>query len=185
MWQDYYARHRDGRVDVLSVAVDVQGAEKARPYVERASATFTTVVDEENLLSRLFGFKAIPNGLLVDEEGILRYKKFGGFDIRKAWTAELLERWALGTSWEDPTGIVEGVAVGTDHSRAMGHFREGLDLYRAGRVQEALALWRESVRVDPDNYVIRKQIWAVEHPERFYAGSVDFDWQREQLQQGL
>ena len=28
--------------------------------------------------------------------------------------------------------------------------------------------------------MIRKQIWAVEHPERFYP-AIDWDWQKEQL----
>ncbi len=41
--------------------------------MERANPSFTTVVDEENLLSQLYGFKAIPNGLLIDEGGVLRY----------------------------------------------------------------------------------------------------------------
>jgi hypothetical protein len=43
-----------------------------------------------------------------------------------------------------------------------------------------VAAWREALRADPDNFVIRKQIWAVEHPERFYP-SIDWAWQRDQL----
>jgi hypothetical protein len=40
--------------------------------------------------------------------------------------------------------------------------------------------------LDPDNLVILKQIWAVEHPERFYASDkVDYAWQREQLEKGI
>ena len=34
--------------------------------------------------------------------------------------------------------------------------------------------------LEPDNFVIRKQIWAVENSERFYQGPIDTDWQREQ-----
>jgi len=30
------------------------------------------------------------------------------------------------------------------------------------------------------NWLVRKQIWAVEHPERFYEGNVDYAWQKEQ-----
>ena len=37
----------------------------------------------------------------------------------------------------------------------------------------------------PDNFIIRKQIWAVEHPEKFYQGEIDYDWQQEQLERGL
>ena len=49
------------------MAMDAQGAERARPYVEKAGATFETVVDEENTLGQLYGFRAIPNGFLIDE----------------------------------------------------------------------------------------------------------------------
>ncbi len=37
---------------------------------------------------------------------------------------------------------------------------------------------------DPENFVIRKRLWAVEHPERFYEGAVDFAWPRAQLASG-
>ena len=184
MWQEYYQRYGDDGVEVLSVAIDAQGGEKARPYVWRASTSFTTVVDEENLLGQIYGFKAIPNGLLVDEEGVLRHKAFGGFDIRKPETADLLERWARRQPLQDAAENVDEEPIGSEHTRAIAHFREGLELYRGGRVQEAMARWREGVRIAPDNYVIRKQIWAVEHPDKFYAGGVDYDWQREQLDKG-
>ena len=46
--------------------MDAQGPEKARPYVQRANPTYTNAVDEENLLGQLYGFKAIPNGFLID-----------------------------------------------------------------------------------------------------------------------
>ena len=51
-------------------------------------------------------------------------------------------------------------------------------------MDEAVAAWRRGVAVQPDNYVIRKQIWAVENPDRFYQGSVDYAWQKEQLDAG-
>ena len=40
---------------------------------------------------------------------------------------------------------------------------------------------REALEADPKNWIIHKQIWAIQHPERFYEGPVDFAWQREQL----
>jgi hypothetical protein len=61
--------------------MDAQGPEKAGPYVQRANLAYANVVDEQNLLGQLYGF-------LVDEEGVLNYMKFGGFDIRKSETAK-------------------------------------------------------------------------------------------------
>ena len=47
-----------------------------------------------------------------------------------------------------------------------------------------MAAWRRGVALQPDNYIIRKQIWAVENPDRFYQGQVDYAWQKEQLDAG-
>ena len=71
------------------------------------------------------------------------------------------------------------------HSRAIDLFRDGLKLYRQGDLDAAVVEWRRGVELEPDNWVIRKQIWAVQHPDRFYAADVDFDWQKEQIAQGL
>jgi len=171
-------------VEVLSVALDVQGAEKARPFVEKAGARFTTVVDEENLLGQLYGFKALPNGYLIDQQGIVRYRKLGGFDIRLADIAGIVERWATGPSLDESLNEAD-VALGAEHSQAIAHFRDGLAHYRDGNVSDAVVEWRKGVGLEPDNYIIRKQIWAVQNPDKFYSGSVDYDWQKEQMDKGL
>jgi hypothetical protein len=160
--------------------MDVQGADRARPYVEAAGATFPTVVDAGNMLGQLYGFKAIPNGFLIDELRILRYKKLGGFDIRRAETADILDRWTGGSDLSEmpeQTDTPEGPA----HSQAHALFQRGLDLYRKGSVDAGVALWRQGLDLDPGNYIIRKQIWAVQNPERFYDGDVDYSWQGEQM----
>ncbi len=166
------------------MAVDAQGGEKARPYVEGAGASFTTIVDEENLLGQLYSFRAIPNGLLVDEEGVLRYAKFGGFDIRKPDVAEIVESWAVAPSLEELASKVELSSVSPQHQESLACFRQGMKEYRKGNLKEAVALWRRGTELEPDNFIVRKQMWAVEHPEKFYAGKVDFAWQREQMEKG-
>ena len=71
--------------------MDAQGAQNVRPYVERANVTYTTLVDRADLLNRLFSFNAVPNGFLIDERGVLRYRKLGDFYIRKEEFASLVE----------------------------------------------------------------------------------------------
>ena len=133
MWQEFYARHKDRGIEVVTVAMDAQGAEKARPYVEEAGAAYTTLVDEDNLLSRLLSFKAVPNALLIDEAGLLNYQKYGGFDIRKQEYAEIAEGWAQGAS---PQWLAERMQEdargGPDHEKATEHFQRGADLYKEG-----------------------------------------------------
>ena len=171
-------------MEVLSVAMDAQGAEKARPYVDKAGATFKTVVDEENLLGQLYGFKAIPNGFLIDEQGVVRYKKLGGFDIRKAETSAVVKRWAAGLDFSGSVGDPD-TEPGSELSESNALLRQGLELYRRGEVAEAIAVWRKGISLDPANYILRKQVWAVENPDKFYEGDIDYGWQKEQTAKGL
>jgi tetratricopeptide (TPR) repeat protein len=184
VWQQLYKdlNLADSGVEILSVAMDAQGAEVARPFVEKAHTEFPTIVDRENLLGQLYRFKAIPNGYLINEEGVVEYRRLGGFDIRRSETREIVEEWIskAKSSVESPAED----ELGSDHDEANSLFRQGLELYENGNVDEAMILWRKGVGLEPDNYIIRKQIWAVENPDRFYQDKVDFDWQREQMEIG-
>ena len=35
---------------------------------------------------------------------------------------------------------------------------------------------------DPENFIFRKQYWAINNPEKFYSGKIDTDWQRKKLE---
>lgn len=72
------------------------------------------------------------------------------------------------------------ISPNTGESQSHEFFKKGIGLYRKGRIDEAMAFWRRGLALDPDNYIIRKQIWAVENPKRFYSGQVDYDWQENQ-----
>ena len=58
----------------------------------------------------------------------------------------------------------------------------GLVLLRLNQKEAALEKLKQARDLDPENWRIRKQIWAIEHPEKFYTGdSPDFGWQKEEL----
>ena len=162
----------------------MQGAGRVRPYVDRAQATFTTLVDESNALGALYSFRAVPNLFLIGPDGTIAFRELGTFNVREPAKRALVERWAC-------TGEVvvseQGGAGDLDVGRAEANslFAKGRRLYDRGLIDDALAEWRRAVAIDPDNYNIRKQIWAIENPERFYADRVDYDWQQEQLDKGL
>jgi tetratricopeptide (TPR) repeat protein len=71
-------------------------------------------------------------------------------------------------------------AIQLDPDDWSGHFALGSALYQLGHTAEALAAWRAALQRDPANFTVRKQIWRVEHPEKFYP-TIDTAWQREQL----
>lgn len=74
----------------------------------------------------------------------------------------------------EASGRLDGV------SAAVESFAGGVGAYADGDKQTAIRQWREALAKDPDNYVIRKQIWAVQNPDRFYP-EINWDWQMEVL----
>jgi tetratricopeptide (TPR) repeat protein len=224
VWQQFLAENPERRkLGFLSVAVDVD-PDRPRPYA--ADKPFPTVVDSAGQLGRLFDFDVVPNGLFIDEQGILRFIHIGGFDIRRpevgpqidallesdflsgarppvSLTQEALEvevlrvelvtdplnaglHFALGDALlrEGRLGEAETAlrrAAELDPSDWSARFGLGTTLYQQGHTAEALASWRVALALDPPNFTVRKQIWMVEHPEKFYP-TIDFDWQKEQLE---
>ena len=203
------------------MAVDAD-PERPRPFAE--GCPFPTVVDSAGVFGRVFDFDVVPNGLFLDEQGVIRYLHVGGFDIRRpeiarqvdaliradfaggerpAYAAqesaelevlrtELVERpveaslhFALGEALlrEGRPSEAESAfrrAAELDSGDWSAAFGLGTVLYQQDKVQEALAWWRSALARDPRNFTVRKQIWMVEHPERFYP-EIDFAWQQEQL----
>lgn len=60
------------------------------------------------------------------------------------------------------------------------HFGHGSALARLGHAAEAVAAWMRALALDPANFVVRKQIWAHRHPEKFWP-DIDLVWQREEM----
>ena len=139
------------------------------------------MIDDQGALSHHLGLKVVPNGLLVDEAGIIRWAKFGGFSIDDPEDVATVERFLAG---EDPGASPEATApyaLGPlEQELVTTKVRLGRLLDEAGRRDEAVVAWREALGLDPENFTIRKQIWAAEHPEKFFP-TIDFAWQGEQL----
>ena len=51
-----------------------------------------------------------------------------------------------------------------------------------GQKEKALSALQQASALDPGNWIIHKQIWAIEHPEQFYP-AINTQWQRQQLQE--
>ncbi len=132
-------------------------------------------------MGRHFGFKVVPNGLLVDEAGVVRWAKFGGFSIDDPDDLAAAERFlAGGDPGPSPAADAPYVLGSLARELVATKVRLGRLLDEAGRRDEAVAVWREALRLEPANFTIRKQIWAAEHPEKFFP-TIDFAWQQERL----
>ncbi|MEW6303447.1 MAG: hypothetical protein AB1705_08260 [Verrucomicrobiota bacterium] len=70
--------------------------------------------------------------------------------------------------------------IAPDNSEIL--FTWGMVLLHQKRTGPALAKLKQSRDRDPENWRIRKQIWAIEHPDKFYTTpSPDYAWQKEEL----
>lgn len=171
---------------MISVALDAQGPEVVRPWHEAAKATFPTLVDRENLLGQLYGLKAIPYVLLVNERGELVQGPVSA-NIEDETFRQKLIRWVSDPSYEaelrqSSRRSQARNAFSPEEREAQLRFQLGQTLLERGKKEEALSEWRKALSLDPGNWIIHKQIWAVEHPERFYQGPVDYQWQKQQLE---
>ena len=59
--------------------------------------------------------------------------------------------------------------------------REGNKILETGQ-GDVKQLLKNMVSDDPENFIFRKQYWAINNPEKFYSGKIDTDWQRKKLE---
>jgi tetratricopeptide (TPR) repeat protein len=67
-----------------------------------------------------------------------------------------------------------------DPENSTAHYARGSLLLALERKDDAVAAWRAGLEVDPMNFTLRKQIWMVQYPERFYP-QIDMAFQVEQI----
>lgn len=118
---------------------------------------------------------------MIAGDGRLDAKVGGRFDIRRDETRALVERWLAAEDVALPAAEEHREEWSPE---ALRLFRDAVAAVRLGERERAVGLLKQAYPLEPDNMIIRKQLWAIEHPERFYAGDVDYPWQREQLEAG-
>ncbi len=230
VWQQFYEAHQNQNFEILAIAMDAQGAEVARRFTEAAGVRFPAAVDRAQGLWDLYGFNVVPNGFFVDENGILRYAKVGGFEVRNPDDAQAIEdllaapagasppasgsppsfgdpqqalREAEQAVARDPANIQLRLTL-AERRAELGLLEQARHDFQAllagnprsaralvglatvyldeGDRDKALAALKQAWAIQPDNWIIRKQIWAIEHPEEFYP-AINPQWQRERIKQ--
>ncbi|NEY70731.1 redoxin domain-containing protein [Bacillus mesophilus] len=180
-WQHFYDTFKEQDFEILSVSVDIQGAEVAKPYAE--NHTFTTVVDSENILANLFGFKIVPNGIFIDKQGTIRLIK-QGFSVTNPEHVHAVEKLLSGEvdqvvlddEYYNPANNVTDLEKQLSQTK----FKLGMEYSKTGKKEEALKELDEALLLDTDNFLIRKQRWYIRHPEKF-SPTIDVEWQQKQL----
>jgi peroxiredoxin len=199
-WQAFHDKHKDRNFTLLGVAMEVQGAAAASPYVRRAGVTFPMLVDPENRLGEAYGMTTIPTTFLVDELGLVRAVGRGpdrafldGVEAILAEpsgpTAAVLAAGSVpgpasaAALTSAPPALTDPAATGAAGSREPEPQRTAADpvaeahrLLAAGDRSGAAAYLRRALEGEPRNRILRQQILAIEHPDRFYPGPIDTAW---------
>jgi len=183
-WQAFAAKHAERPLAVVAVAVDVQGARAAKPYVDAAKATYPVLVDAGGALGERFRASYVPFTVLLDEDGrVVRGPRF--FETRSEEAFDEMTRFAVQgeKALDTKPAKLPFDATGFESPEASLRLEFAARLLEEGDRDGALRNLRAASRAEPTNLVVLKQIWAIESPERFYSGAVDFAWQEERLKE--
>ncbi len=87
---------------------------------------------------------------------------------------------AIPEVWSQDAEPIASRNLTQDEAEADARFQLAIVLLARGKRAEGIAELKQASRLDQHNWIIRKQLWAIEHPEAFYEGDVDYGWQKEQ-----
>ncbi|MGP4079511.1 tetratricopeptide repeat protein [Pseudalkalibacillus sp. R45] len=127
----------------------------------------------------------MPNGIFVDEEGTIRLIK-QGFKVGEQEHVQAIEKLInkevetveLEDIYYEPKSAQQHLQL----ELAKTKFKLGMEYLSQQKKEEALRELDEAIRLDPDNFLIRKQRWYIRYPEKF-KDPIDVEWQQAQLKQ--
>ena len=71
MWQELRNELYPQGLEVVTVALDVGGAETAGPFIDYAQSQHPSLIDAAHLMDELLGVVNVPSGIWVDEQGTI------------------------------------------------------------------------------------------------------------------
>ena len=71
MWQALREELHPKGIEFVTVGMDAAGPEPCRQYIENANPTHPSLVDDSHQMAEKFGVINIPNGIWIDENGVI------------------------------------------------------------------------------------------------------------------
>jgi tetratricopeptide (TPR) repeat protein len=174
-WQAIYEKLKDKSFEIVSVAQDTNGVKDAGPWITAATPSYTALIDERHEVSKLYNMVNVPTGVWIDERGKIvrpnevafvddRFKRFSGLDSEPYLTA--LQDWVAKGSQSvyamSEEKLREKLNGGNaDFAMATAEFGLGEYLYKAGRLPEAIAHFKEAQRLNPKDWNYKRQAYAL------------------------
>jgi tetratricopeptide (TPR) repeat protein len=182
-WQAIYEQLKEKNFEIISVAQDTNGVKDAGQWITVAHPTYTALIDEKHLVSKLYNMVNVPTGVWINERGKIarpnevafvddRFKTFTGLDAApylnalKDWV-EKGEKSAYVLSEEK---LREKLAMNdANFILASAEFGLGEHLYKSGHLTEAIPHFKEAQRLNPKSWNYKRQAYALSDAERDYG----------------
>lgn len=165
------------------MAQDTGGVKDAGPWITAANPTFTALIDEQHLVSRLYNMVNVPTGVWINEKGRIvrpnevafvddRFKVFTGMDSSLYLNA--LKDWAdkgEKSQYAMSEDKLRQKISSQDPDSAMAAAEFGLaeQLYKTGHPAEAIPHFKEAQRLNPKSWNYKRQAYLLGDAKRDYG----------------
>ena len=182
-WQAIYQQLKDKNFEIVSVAQDTNGVKDAGPWITAANPTYTALIDEKHLVSKLYNMVNVPTGVWIDEQGKIarpnevafvddRFKNFSGLDSAPYLSAlrDWIEKGDKSMYAMSEERLREKLTVNDPNIiLAAAEFGLGEHLYKSGHLNEAIPHFKEAQRLNPKSWNYKRQAYALSDAKRDYG----------------
>ena len=165
------------------MAEDTGGVKDAGQWITAAKPSYTALIDDKHLVTRLYNLVNVPTGVWINEQGRIvrppevafiddRFKNFTGMDASvyvnavKDWAAKG-DKSAYVMSEEQLRRKVG--PADPNVMMAAAEFGLGEQLYKSGHQSEAIPHFKEAQRLNPQSWNYKRQAWALSDAKRDYG----------------
>lgn len=165
------------------MAQDTNGVKDAGPWITAAHPTYTVLIDEKHLVSKLYNMVNVPTGVWIDEQGSIvrpnevafvddRFKDFSGLDSAPYLNAlaDWVEKGDKSVYVMSEERLREKLTVNkSEIALAAAEFGLGEYLYKSGHLTEAIPHFKSAQRLNPKSWNYKRQAYALSDAKRDYG----------------
>jgi tetratricopeptide (TPR) repeat protein len=191
-----YQQLKDKDFEIVSVAQDTGGVKDAGPWIDplryaaakpeqqkeaiesekkNGPLTYTVLIDEKHLVSKLYNMVNVPTGVWINEQGRVvrpnevafvddRFKNFSGLDSLPYLNAlrDWVEKGDESTYVMSEDHLREKLAANDPNiAQAAAEFGLGEQLYKSGHATYAIPHFKEAQRLNPKSWNYKRQAYAL------------------------
>lgn len=168
---------------MITVALDSNGADAARPWIERAKPSHPSLIDRRHIVADLYGIINVPMAVWIDEQGVVvrpaevpsanRFMdalmgigEHAYLDALRDWaTNGAASRYVLPP---EARRARQSLPDATD-ALAAANFRLAEYLVERGHPEAARLYFEEAKRLRPESWTYRRQTWNIFDPAQNYG----------------